>query len=511
MKKLLFVLTVLVLMPVMASGATLKVGAASGITSLDPHFHDETPTNSANHNIFDGLVNLDKDLNPYPTLAVSWKVLNDTTWEFKLRKGVKFHNGNPFTADDVVWSFDRIQNSKKSGFKAIASSIKTMEKVDDYTVNVITKKPFPILLQKLSYIRIMDKEYSSTLSDEELALKPVGTGPYKLVKWVRGQSLTLEANNEYFLGKPAIDKIVLKPLTNDATRVAAMLSKAVDLINQVPIRDVNRIKKQAGLQFYMRPGLRLIYLQLDQGRDKSPYVTGVDKNPFKDVRVRKAFYYGINETSIVKHIMGGFAKESGQFYPEAVNGHIPDLGRPKYDPEKATALLKEAGYENGFTVVLDSPNDRYVNDEKIAQAIASSLAKIGITVKVNAIPKASFFPKANDADSSFNLIGYASNDGDGSSFLEANVHTFDQSKGFGRFNGGRYSNPKVDTLIEQAAGVLDPAKRLSILQEAMQIALVEDMNIIPLHYQVDIYTYAKKVDFEPRADTFLYFKDMKLK
>ena len=189
----------------------------------------------------------------------------------------------------------------------------------------------------------------------------------------------------------------------------------------------------------------------------------------------------------------------------------PSITRPKYDPDKAKALLKEAGYEKGFTVVLDSPNDRYINDEKIAQAVASSLAKIGITVKVNAIPKASFFPKANDTDSSFNLIGWACGDGDGSSFLDGCVHTYDQEKGYGRYNGGRYSNPKVDALIEESAGVLEPEKRLAILQEAMRLALVEDMNVIPLHYQVDLYAYSDKLTFEPRADTYLYFYDMKLK
>jgi peptide/nickel transport system substrate-binding protein len=240
-------------------------------------------------------------------------------------------------------------------------------------------------------------------------------------------------------------------------------------------------------------------------------VSEVAKNPFQDVRVRKAFYYGINEEEIVKYIMGGFAKAAGQYYPSAVAGYDPTVKRPPYDPEKAKALLKEAGYADGFKVVLDSPNDRYINDEKIAQAVASSLAKIGITVEVNAIPKASFFPKANDTDSSFNLIGWACNDGDGSSFLDANVHTYDQAAGYGRYNGGRYSNPKADALIEESAGVLDTAKREKILQEVMHIALLENQNIIPLHFQVDLYANSEKLNFEPRADTYLYFFDMNFK
>lgn len=510
MKTLLCLAAALVLViPAAAAAVTLNVGAASGVNSLDPHFHNETPTNSANYNIFDGLVNFDNELNPFPVLAESWNVINDTTWEFKLRRGVKFHNGNDFTADDVVWSFIRARTGEKSGFKAAMSAIKTIGKVDDYTVRLITNQPYPVLLRKLSYLRIMDKEYSSQRTDEQLSLAPVGTGPYMLERWVRGQSLTLVANPDYFRGKPAIDKVVLRPLSNDSARVAAMLSNAVHIINRVPVRDVERIKRQQGIRFHMRPGLRLIYLQFDHMRTDSPYISGVDKNPFQDVRVRKAFYYGINEDDIVKYIMGGFAEPAGQYYPSAVNGHDPSVERPPYDPEKARALLEEAGYGDGFTVVLDSPNDRYINDEKIAQAVAASLAKIGVTVEVNAIPKASFFPKANDTDSSFNLIGWACNDGDGSSFLDGCVHSYDQEAGYGRYNGGRYANAKVDALIEKSAGILDREKREDVLQEVLHIALLEDQNIIPLHFQVDLYANSERLDFQPRADTYLYFYDMR--
>ena len=510
MRKILTALLILMLLPAAAGAATLKVGASSGVNSMDPQFHNETPTNSMNANIFDGLVNFDKGLNPYPALAESWEILDDTTWRFTLRKGVKFHNGNDFDADDVVWSFNRAKTSEKSGFKGALSAVKEVKKVDAHTVDVITNGPFPILLRKLTYLRIMDKEYSEPMSDEQLGLKPVGTGPYKLVKWQRGQSIVLEANADYYMGKPSIDRVEVRPLTNDSTRVAAILSDAVDLINRVPVRDVERIKANSGLQFFMRPGLRLIYLQMDHEREDSPYIEGVDKNPFQDVRVRKALYYGINEDAIVKHIMGGFAVPAGQYYPSAVNGYDPDVERPAYNPEKAKQLLKEAGYEDGFTVTLDSPNDRYINDEKIAQAVASSLAKIGITVKVNAIPKASFFPKANDTDSSFNLIGWACSDGDGSAFLDGCVHTYDQDKGYGRYNGGRYSNPEVDALIEKSATVLDAEEREKLLIEAMHLALLEEQNIIPLHYQVDLYAVDNKVMMEPRADNYLYFYDMKL-
>lgn len=487
---------------------TITVGVASGVNSLDPHFHNESPTNSANYNIFDGLVNFDEDLNPYGVLAESWEVIDDTTWEFKLKQGVTFHNGNSFNADDVVFSFNRIKTGKTSGFKGSVSAISKVEKVDDYTVRVITGEPFPLLLNKLSYMRIMDEEFASSMSDQELGQTPVGTGPYKLENWTRGQSLTLVANEDYHQGAPTIDRVELRPLTNDSARVAAILSGAVDLANRVPVRDVERIKQNEDLQFHIEPGLRLIYLQMDQHREDSPYVSGVDENPFLDPRVRKAVYLGIDEAAIVEHIMGGFAKAAAQYHPQPVTGHDPSIERPSHNPEKAKQLLEQAGYGDGFTVVLDSPNDRYINDEKIAQAVASSLARIGITVEVNAIPKASFFPKANDADSSFNLIGWASGDGDASSFLDANLHSYNQETGYGRYNGGRYSNPEVDKLIERSSTIIDPEKREALLHEITQKALIEDQNIIPLHYQVDLYAYRNEVDFTPRADTYLYFYEM---
>ena len=509
MKKIIFLIGILVLSFSFASANTLKIGLSSDIRSLDPYFHNETTTNSVLSNIFEGLFYFDKDLNQYPLLAKSYKVVNNTTWIIYLRKGVKFHNGNPFNADDVLFSFNRIKNWKKSGFKSKVNMIEKVEKIDDYTVKITTKGPYPILIRKLYYVKMLDKEFYQDKTPEFIAAHANGTGPYKLVSWNKGNSIILERNENYWRKKPFFKKVIFRPLTNDSTRVAAILSGEVDIITKVPVRDVNRIKNNKKFNFFMKPGLRLIYLQMDQGREKTPYVKG--KNPFLDVRVRKAIYYGINEDLIVKYVMNGFAKAAGQYHPDVVFGYDPSIKRPSYNPEKAKQLLKEAGYSNGFEVTLDAPNDRYVNDEQIAQAIASSLAKIGIKVKVNALPKATFFPKTDRLDTSFFLIGWASSDGDGSSFLDGIVHTYAPDKGYGRYNRGRYSNAKVDSLIEKAGVTLDQKERLKYLREAQKIALCEDQNVIPLHFQVDLYASKKNIDFTPRTDTHMYVYDMKLK
>ncbi len=508
MKKLLLVLVVFLLLVGSSFAATLNLGMASEAVSLDPYYHNETATSSVLSNIFDTLIRFDADYNLVPGLATSWKALNDTTWEVKLRKGVTFHNGNPFNADDVIFSFDRVKNWERSGFKGKVTSIESFEKKDDYTVIFHTRGPYPLFPRKVTYVRILDKEFCADKSPELLGTSAMGTGPYSVVKWIKGASLTLASNQSYWAGVPEFEKVIFKTLSNDSTRVAAILSSEVDLINRVPVKDINRIK--GSKNFIMKPGLRLIYLQMDHQREDSPYVTG-KINPFADLRVRRAVNYAINENNIIKYLMNGFAKPAGQFQPNVVFGFDDNIKKVSYDPAKAKQLLTEAGYSDGFEVVLDAPNNRYINDEQIAQAIASDLAKVKIKVKVNAMPKSAYFPKVNSSDSSFNMLGWSNSDGDASSFLDACVHSYDPDKGYGRYNGGRYSNAEVDRLIEESDIMIDQEKRLILMKKAQKIALLDDQNIIPLHYQVDLYAYNNKITFKPRIDSHLYVFDMNKK
>lgn len=486
----------------------LTIGRSSEPRALDPYFHNETPTNSLNRNVHDGLVAFDGELNTLPALATKWENPDNLTWIFYLRRGVNFHNGDPFTAEDVKFSIERCKKWERSGFKAVVGQIQKVEVIDSHTVKITTKKPFGILPRKLAQVMILSKKFVESHGDDYLTTHENGTGPYVVKEWVKGDHLTLVANEKYWKGAPKIKKVVLRPLTNDATRTAAILSGEVHVIDDLAVRDVNRIKADQKIGLISRPGLRLIYLQMDQDRVNSPKVESpTGKNPLMDVRVRKAIYLGIDEEAIVKYVMNSFAFAAGQFYPSAVFGYDKTVERPAHNPKKAKKLLTEAGYPNGFTITLDSPNDRYVNDEKIAQAVAASLAKIGIKVKVNAIPKATFFPMSDRRETSFFLIGWACGDGDASAFLDGIAHTHDKAKGYGRYNRGRYSNTKVDRLVEAASATVNTEERFKAMIEAQRIALLEDQAFIPLHFQVDLYAKSDKIKWKPRADHYFYYYD----
>ena len=512
MNKTVTVFITLILLSTINYAQTLKIGLASGALTMDPHARDEIATISVLSNIFDSLVSFDKNLKVYPNLAISWTNPTPKVWIVKLKENIKFHNGNKFNADDVVFSFDRIKHWEKSGFKGKVNMIVSATKIDDYTVKFVTKKPYPVFLKKLTYVTILDEETLKGKSDEWIAIHPMGTGPYQFISWSKGDHISLKANSNYWRGKADYDNLLFKPLTNNATRVAAILSTEVDIINRVPVMDIKRVKKRENLQFFEQAGLRLIYLQMDQERDKSPFVTTANgQNPLKDLRVRKAIYYGIDEEAIVKYIMRGFALPAAQFSPKAVFGSDMSITRVQHNRKKAKQLLKEAGYPDGFEIQLDAPNNRYVNDAQIAQAVATTLAKIGIRVRVNAVPKSRFFDKVRRLDSSFLLIGWENSDGDASSILDACIHSFSQTEGYGRYNYGRFSNPEADKLIRKSANIMDSVKRLSYLQKAQKVALVDQQCIIPLHFQVDLYAANKKVDFKPRVDGQIWAFDIKKK
>jgi peptide/nickel transport system substrate-binding protein len=492
-----------------AAARDVIIGVKLEPSSIDPHYHNLAPNNAIARHIFDRLIQTDEKQRLHPGLAVSWKPINDTTWEFKLRKGVKWHDGSPFTVDDVIFTFERVPKvpNSPSSF-ALYTKGKTLKKIDDYTLHIITEKPCPLMGNDVCTINIVSRKYGqgATTGDYNSGKAAIGTGPYKFVEWVPSDRLVLVKNPDYWGKKPQFDKVIFKPIRSDPARVAALLAGDVEMIDVVPTPDIVKLKKNPNVVLSQGVSNRVIYLHMDQFRDHSPFITGTGgKNPLKDLRVRKAISKAINRQAIVERVMEGVAIPAGQLLPEGFFGHSPNLKPEAYDPEGAKKLLAEAGYPNGFGITLHGPNDRYINDDKICQAIGQMLTRVGIKTKVETMPRSVFFTKASQGGPnktpgfSFILVGWGAGTGEASSPLKSLLATWDKSKGMGPSNRGRYSNPELDKVIAKALVTVDDAKREKLLQKATEIA-IGDLGIIPLHYQVNTWATRKGLAYTPRTD-----------
>ena len=495
----------------------LTVGLASEPSSIDPHYHNLTPNNALAREIFDRLVMPDDKQILKPGLAVSWKAVDDLTWEFKLREGVKWHDGSPFTADDVVFTFERAPDvpNSPSSFGTYLKG-KTIEKVDDFTVRIKTETPYPLMPNDMSTFSIVSKKHGAGAGTEDYnsGKASVGTGAYKFVEWVPGDRIVLARNDDFWGDKPEWEKVTIKPIKSGPARLAALLAGDVDFIEGVPTTDIERLRDDKEITLSQGISNRVIYLHLDHFRDDSPFVKAADggaiKNPLRDARVRKAISKAINRDAIVSRVMEGVAVKAGQLLPEGFFGVSEKLQPVDYDPEGAKKLLTEAGVADGFQLTIHGPNDRYINDAKIAEAIAQMLTRVGIKTAVETMPKSVYFKRASRGgpdgtpEFSFVLVGWGAGTGEASSPLKSLLHTYDKDRGFGASNRGRYSNPDVDKLVEEALSTIDDGKRAALLAEATEVA-VEDGGIIPLHYQVNTWAGRKGIVYTARTDeTTLY-------
>jgi len=497
--------TVLFALPL--SAADLTVGLGTDVTSTDPHYHNLTPNNNVAAHIYGYLVDRNEKSQPIPGLATEWKAVDPTTWEFKLRKGVKFHDGSDFTAADVVASIERVPKvpNSPSPFTAYTKQIKKIEVVDPYTIRFTTAQPYPLMPSDLTQIAIISKQFANANTEDFNSGKAaIGTGPYKLVKFTKGDRIALARNDAWWGGRSPWDHVTLRILTQDASRVAALLAGDVQVIENVPTADVARLKGDRKLGIYRGVSDRLMYVHLDSNRDITPTVTGkdgkaLDRNPLKDPRVRKALSKMINRPAIVEHVMEGEAIPAGQLVPDFLFGATKNLKVEPFDPEGAKKLLAEAGYPEGFEVTLHATNNRYVNDAKIAQAIAQMWTRAGVPTKVVAMPSATFFPQATELKFSVLQAGWSTGTGESSSSLKALLMTFNKEKGFGTANRGRYSNSKVDALTEDALQTVDDVKREAYLQRAAELA-IGDTGLIPLHFQISLWATRDGITYTPRVD-----------
>jgi peptide/nickel transport system substrate-binding protein len=486
----------------------LSIGLGADVTSIDPHFHNLTPNNNVGNHIFDTLVAKDARGRLTPALAESWRTIDDLTWEFRLRKGVKFHDGSDFTAADVVFSLDRVPSvpNSPSPFTTYSKQITEKIVVDPYTVRLKTAAPYPLMANDMSTIMIVSSRAAKGASTEDFnsGKAAVGTGPFRFVRWQKGDRIELARHEAYWGPKAPWSRATFRIITSDPTRVASLLAGEVRAIENVPTADLAKLGKHSDLALYRIVSHRVMYLHIDSARDKSPFVTdkagrALDRNPLKDARVRRAMSKAINRQALVERVMEGAARATGQLMPEGMFGYSPALKPEPYDPEGAKKLLSEAGYPDGFGLTIHAPNNRYVNDEQVAQTIAQMLTRVGIVTKVDTMPSAVYFTRANKLEFSFMLVGWGSDTAEASSPLKALLATHSNDKGMGQANRGRYSNAKLDSLLEQALATVDDARREKLLQEATQVGM-SDVGIITLYHQENLWATRKGVAYTPRAD-----------
>jgi peptide/nickel transport system substrate-binding protein len=515
-----------------AQARDLRVGLSAEPTSMDPHFHNLGPNNALRRHIFESLVDTDAQMRLKPSLALSWTPRDTTTWEFKLRPGVTFSDGTPFTAQDVIYTFCRIPlvENSPSSFATFVKPFTRVEAPDPLTVVVTTDGPLPLLPTNLTALGMLSAKASGAAGAVTFAKGgctgmgtpprstdfadpkvSVGTGPYVLREYVRGTQIVLAPNPSYWGPKSAFDKVTMKPIPSTGPRVAALLAGDVDLIESPAIQDLPRIE---GAGFTVTKGLsnRIIYVHLDQfnGPDwKTPTIKGTDRNPLRDVRVREALSKAVDRKAIVERVMGGVAQAAGEILPYPLSGTTKDFPIVPYDPKGAKDLLTQAGYPNGFEITLGTPNDRYINDEKVAQVIAQMWTRIGVKTGIDASTASTFFTRRNKFEFSAYLSGWGADSGDMSNSLNSLLLCFDPVKGLGFTNRGRYCNREVDRLTVEAMATFEEAKREDLLRQASALAM-KDYPLIPLHFEVTPWATAKGLRYVPRIDQYTLVMNVEL-
>jgi peptide/nickel transport system substrate-binding protein len=504
---------------------TLRWASQGDPQTADPHSQNEGLTNMFSEAVHDRLVMRDNALKPIPGLATSWTQVSPTVWRFNLRRGVKFHDGSPFTADDVVFTFERASHPNSQLRQYAIPVVGKPRKIDDYTVEFVQERPNPIMLEHLAAIYVMSKAWSEKHKvtapldfknkEETYASRNAnGTGAWILVSREPGVRTVLRRNPDWWGAKEGrapgnVTEVVYTQVSSDATRTAALLSGQVDFILDPPPQDVARLENNKDTKVVRGQENRIIFFGFDQFRDELLYSSVKGKNPFKDLRVRQAVYHAIDIEAIRARTMRGSALPTGGITPSILGSHPDAEKRLPFDPARARQLLAEAGYPSGFDVTLDCPNNRYVNDEEICIAVAAMLTRVGINTKVTAMPRATYFPKLEKFDTSFYMLGWGGAVTDAQTTLSPVLRSLDKATGQGGFNYGRYSNPKLDALIDAAATEMNPEKR----RETIRQALLEhngQVHHVPLHRQMIPWAMRQNVNVVHRADNVLIFEYVKI-
>jgi len=510
LRSLLATAGLLAAMALPGQAATLRWAAQNDILTLDPHSQNHATTNAIMGHAYEGLTRYSAKYEVEPALATGWEYLSPTQVRFKLREGVKFHDGSPFTADDVLFSFGRIKQPQGT-MQIYVTGIQDIKKVDDHTVDFILSAPNPILLRNIIDFRIMSKawaEKNNTTNTQDYKAKEEnyasrhtnGTGPYMITGWTPDERVTMTINKSWW-GKNDgnVTEVVYTPIKSDATRVAALLSGDVDMLTDLPTQDVARLRADSKLTVLEGPEVRTIYLAPDIGSPELKYSNIKGKNPFADKRVRQAMSLAIDREAIKRNIMRGMSIPAAVMVAPGVNGNTPDIDTPaKADLAKAKALMAEAGYGDGFETQLNCPNNRYVNDEEICQAVLAMWARIGIKGKLAAENMATFIQKVQNFDTSIYLLGWGVATYDAQYTLQSLVRTRAGGPD-GNFNFSRISDPEVDKLVDAMKTETDLPKRNAMIRDAL-VRTRDEVLLIPLHHQMRPWAMKKGVTTVHRSD-----------
>jgi peptide/nickel transport system substrate-binding protein len=486
----------------------LVIGGASPVTVLDPHFSTAAPDSSIAMQVFDRLVERTPDCKFAPGLAVRWRKLSDTVWEFVLRGGVTWQDGRDFSADDVAFSLARAGNvpNALNSLAVYVRSIAAMDVVDPLIIRVRTRAPTPDLPGALSNIAIVARHVAAgaTTADFSNGRAEIGTGAYRMVQFTPGDKVELLRNDHWWGSRPDWDAVTYRAITNPGSRVAALLAGDVDIIDVVPPEDFLRLRGRRDVRVASIPGLRALFLTMDALEAADPWVSGTDgvvlaKNPLHDRRVRQALNIAINRTALSEHLMQGAAVPAGQLLPPGTFGHDPLLAPPRFDPDDAKRLLSEAGYPGGFHLTVHTPNDRFLNDSATMQAVAQMWTRIGVVTQVAALPWSTYASRAGRHDYAVGLWAWGNNTAEAGNSLLNVVGTVDPAGASGTANDGRFSDPLLDGLISQALATMDDGAREALLFKAVERA-AEEVAIIPLYHVINTWATRTTLIYEPRMD-----------
>ncbi|MBE9605409.1 ABC transporter substrate-binding protein [Acetobacteraceae bacterium H6797] len=500
-----------------AGAQTLTMGVSAAPSSVDPHFHNGTSNQTLTYQLFDTLFERQPDTSLTPALAASWKPIGDTVWEIRLRPGVIFTDGHPFTAEDVAFTIKRVPEVPNATARYIGSvrSIDRVEIVDPLTLHIHTKGPSPFLPVDLSNVAIVSRHIGETATTEDYnsGKAAIGTGPYRLVSYRASDQVELARNDNWWGRRPDWEKVTIRFLPNTGGRTAALLSGSVDLIDTPSPNDLPNFEKDDRFRVWQHPGMRLVYLAPNLQSDALPMATDNDgkplaTNPLKDLRVREALSIAINRDGLARRIMQGTAIPNGQFVPPGAYSYAPQAPVPAYDPARARRLLAEAGYPNGFRVVLPLTNNTRPTDPTTGQAIAQMWTQIGVQTTVEAMPLAAYSPRAARMEFPFSLFGWGAAGHSGHPLVNV-VNTNDREKLTGSFNRSGYSNPALDELTARALATMDDKQRESLLQEAVGMAM-KDVSIIPLYQLTNFWVTRKGVAYRASAQDYTQAKEATL-